>query len=88
MYLKKKIFEKKYSASIAMKIILRQLPYKINLRQLTCTKSASNAMHKKCVKCHTQKVRQMPCTKSVSNAIHKKCVKCHAQKVRQVPCQK
>ena len=75
MYLKKKIFEKKYSASIAMKIILRQLPYKINLRQLTCTKSASNAMHKKCVKCHTQKVRQMPCTKSVTKKTVKMALK-------------
>ena len=56
----------------------------INLRQMPCTKSASNDMY--------FNLRQMPCTKSASNAMQKlKCVKspcvnCHAKtNMRQMP---
>ena len=78
------MLKKKYSASIAMDINLRRLTCKINLRQMPCTKSASNDIY--------FNLRQMPCTKSASNAMQKlKCVKspcvnCHAKfNLRQMP---
>ena len=80
----KKNVEKKYSASITMDINLHRLTCKINLRQMPCTKSASNDIY--------FNLRQMPCTKSASNAMQKlKCVKslcvnCHAKNnMRQMP---
>ena len=67
-----------------MDINLRQSTCKINLRQLPCTKSASNDIY--------FNLRQMPCTKSASNAMQKlkcvksSCVNCHAKtNMRQMP---
>ena len=99
----KKFFDlkKKYSASIAMDIYLRQLTCKINLRQMPCKKSVSNDIYfnlrqmpytKSASNAIYFNLRQMPCTKSASNAMQKlKCVKspcvnCHAKfNLRQMP---